>query len=209
LRSARPTVHQGDAARVPSRTDTYISADIEADGPIPGKYSMLSFGLTVASTFDGETFEPRDLRSATFYRELKPISDEFEPAALAVGGLDRDALARDGAEPAEAMAEASAWVERETVGTLAVLVGYPLVFDWMFLHWYFVRFLGESPFGFSRALDMKTIHQQKAGITVGEAGRRDLPAEIATALPHSHNALDDAVEQADIFNRLFEWKGPR
>jgi hypothetical protein len=191
-----------------SQPDTYISADIEADGPIPGRYSMLSFGLTVASTFDGETFEPRDLRSATFYRELKPISDEFDPAALAIGGLDRDALARDGADPADAMAEAAAWVERETAGTLAVLVGYPLVFDWMFLHWYFVRFLGESPFGFSRALDMKTIHQQKARITVGEAGRRDLPAEIASELPHSHNALDDAVEQAEIFNKLFEWKGP-
>jgi hypothetical protein len=191
-----------------SQADTYISADIEADGPIPGKYSMLSFGLTVASTFDGETFAPRDLTSATFYRELKPISDEFDPAALAIGGLDREALARDGAEPADAMAEAAAWVERETAGTLAVLVGYPLVFDWMFLHWYFVRFLGESPFGFSRALDMKTIHQQKARITVGEAGRRDLPAEIASELPHSHNALDDAVEQGEIFNKLFQWKGP-
>jgi hypothetical protein len=192
-----------------SQPDTYISADIEADGPIPGRYSMLSFGFTVASTFDGLTFEPRNLRSATFYRELKPISDEFDPAALAIGGLDRDALARDGAEPADAMAEAAAWVERETAGTLAVLVGYPLVFDWMFLHWYFMRFLGESPFGFSRALDMKTIHQQKARITVGEAGRRDLPAEIASELPHSHNALDDAVEQGEIFNKLFEWKGPR
>jgi hypothetical protein len=30
-------------------TDIYFSADIEADGPIPGPYSMLSFGLAVAA----------------------------------------------------------------------------------------------------------------------------------------------------------------
>ena len=46
-------------------TDTYISADIEADGPIPGQYSMLAFGLAVAGTLDGTTFEPRQTGSAT------------------------------------------------------------------------------------------------------------------------------------------------
>lgn len=206
LEPPAPTV-TAERERQP-QPDTYISADIEADGPIPGRYSMLSFGLTVASTFDGETFETRDLSSATFYRELQPISAEFDADALAVSGLDRAVLVREGADPAEAMADAAAWVAEQTKGTLAVLVGYPLVFDWMFLHWYFVRFLGKSPFGFSRALDMKTIHQQKAGITVGEAGRRDLPAELVSERPHTHNALDDAIEQADIFNRLFMWKGP-
>jgi hypothetical protein len=73
----------------------------------------------------------------------------------------------------------------------------------MFLHWYFVRFLGASPFGFSNALDMKTMHQQKARVTLDRAGRTDLPPQFSSAWEHTHNGLDDAIEQADIFNRLF------
>jgi len=186
--------------------DVYISADIEADGPIPGPFSMLSFGLAVASRFDGLTFEPADPAVATFYRELKPISDRFDPQALAVAGLDRDALTRHGADPAEAMGAAAAWVGDQAAGARPVLVGYPVVFDWMFLHWYFVRFLGESPFGFSGALDMKTIYQQKAHVTLDGAGRTDLPTDLASTREHTHNALDDAIEQGEIFNRLFVWE---
>jgi hypothetical protein len=79
----------------------------------------------------------------------------------------------------------------------------------MFLHWYFVNFAGESPFGFSGALDMKTMYQQKARVTLGKAGRGDLPPGLTSRRQHTHNALDDAVEQADIFNRLFAWEGAR
>ncbi len=185
--------------------DVYISADIEADGPIPGPYSMLAFGLAVASRFDGLRFERLDPAITTFYRELKPISDQYDPQALAVAGLDRDALVRDGADPVEAMSAATSWIADQAADARPVLVGYPVVFDWMFLHWYFVRFVGESPFGFSSALDMKTIYQQKARVTLDRAGRTDLPADIRSSREHTHQALDDAVEQAEIFNRLFVW----
>jgi len=187
--------------------DVYISADIEADGPIPGRYSMLAFGLAVAGRYDGETFAARDPAAVTFYRELKPISDEFDLAALKVSGLDRALLTREGADPTAAMHEAAAWVRAQAAGARPVMVGYPVVFDWMFIHWYFMRFVGESPFGFSGALDMKTMYQQKARVTLDLAGRRDLPPELASSRRHTHNALDDAIEQAEIFNRLFIWKG--
>lgn len=189
--------------------DIYISADIEADGPIPGPYSMLAFGLAVAATFDGNSFQPHDPSAATFYRELRPISGEFDREALKVARLDRETLMRGGAEPAAVMREAAQWVTAQAVGMRPVLVGYPVVFDWMFLYWYFVHFAGESPFGFSGALDMKTMYQQKAGVTLGKAGRGDLPPALTSQRPHTHNALDDAVEQADIFNQLFVWKGTR
>jgi hypothetical protein len=145
---------------------------------------------------------------ATFYRELRPISDRFDQQALSVAGLDRDALMRDGTDPQEAMDDAAAWVAERARDAQAVLVGYPVVFDWMFLHWYFVRFRGESPFGFSSALDMKTIYQQKASVTLDGAGRADLPTHLASRREHTHNALDDAIEQAEIFNRLFVWENP-
>lgn len=188
-------------------TDLYISADIEADGPIPGQYSMLAFGLSIAATFDGGWFEPQDPSARTFYRELKPAFDAVDERALAVSGLDRDVLGREGSDPKRAMQEAAAWIAAEAGDARPVLVGYPVVFDWMFLHWYFVHFVGSSPFGFSSALDMKSIYQAKARVAISDAGRDDLPADIRGDRSHTHNALDDAVEQAEIFNRLFLWKG--
>ena len=72
---------------------------------------------------------------------------------------------------------------------------------------YFVRFVGKSPFGFSGALDMKTMYQQKAHVTLERAGRRDLPHYLSSTREHTHNAVDDAIEQAEIFNQLFHWNG--
>src|SRR4029077_6890358 len=76
--------------------DAYFSADVETDGPIPGPFSILSFALVSAGFFDGKHFQrPKDYQD-TFYRELRPISDSFEPAALRVNGLDRDRLRVEG-----------------------------------------------------------------------------------------------------------------
>ncbi|WP_374222642.1 hypothetical protein [Streptomyces spinoverrucosus] len=80
----------------------YISVDIEADGPIPGPYSMLSLGAAVAGRQDADGLTAADPEERTFYRELRPISEEFVPEALAVSGLDRERLEREGAEPAAA-----------------------------------------------------------------------------------------------------------
>jgi hypothetical protein len=153
------------------------------------------------------TAHPSHPSKTTFYRELKPISADFDPAALKVSRLDRDSLSREGADPTGAMRDAAEWLHAHSSGARPVMVGYPAVFDWMFIHWYFVRFIGESPFGFSGALDIKTMYQQKARVTLDLAGRNDLPPKLAASQRHTHNALDDAVEQAEIFNRLFVWDG--
>lgn len=189
-------------------TDIYISGDIEADGPIPGPYSMLSFGLAVAGTFDGVSFEALDPAAETFYAELRPISETYQEDALAVSSLDRDALRRTGRTPSDAMTEAAAWVRAQAHERRPVLVGFPVSFDWMFLYWYFMRFsASRSPFEFSACLDMKTIYQQKARVVTAEAGLEDLPGFLRSDRSHTHNALDDAIEQAEIFIRLFEWDG--
>lgn len=77
--------------------DVYLSADVETDGPIPGPYSMLSFALVYAGTFDGKRFARPDQYRQVLYKELRPISDAFEPEALQVNGLDRSRLCREGA----------------------------------------------------------------------------------------------------------------
>jgi hypothetical protein len=66
--------------------DSYFSADVETDGPIPGPYSMLSFALVYAGSFDGLKFSRPEHYEKRFYRELRPISERFEAEALRVNG---------------------------------------------------------------------------------------------------------------------------
>jgi len=186
--------------------DVYFSADIETDGPIPGPYSMLAFGIAIAGTFDGKRFR-RPVERQTFYRELRPISTQFQAEALRINGLDRSRLMCDGAEPATAMREAAEWITSVAGAGEPVLVAYPLSFDWTWLYWYFMNFLEVSPFNHSRCLDIKTAYAVKAHVPIAGAGRAKLPKNLLPAAPHTHNALDDALEQAEIFARIFEWDG--
>jgi hypothetical protein len=191
------------------KAETYISVDIEADGPIPGPYSMVSLGMTVAGRMRGRTFDPVDPLSQTFYLELKPISDDYVPEALAVSGLDRERLLGEGRDPAAGMAECALWIKEVCEASVPVLAAYPLSFDWMWIYWYFMRFTGASPFGHSRCIDIKTLYAAKAGVTIGWATKRQIPRHLAARSPHTHNALDDAVEQAELLQNLMAWPGDR
>lgn len=190
--------------------DLYISADVETDGPIPGPYSMLSFGLTVVGSYDGRRFERWPSGRETFYRELRPISDGFQEEALAVNGLDRADLVERGTPPEQAMDDAARWVREQAGERKAVLVAYPVAFDWSFLYWYFERFATSgSPFGFSSCLDIRTLYQASAGTVHAESGQSAMPASLLPASPHTHNALDDAIEQGELFANVFEWVAGR
>ncbi len=201
------TIWMEDSAMA-STTDVYFSADVETDGPIPGPYSMLSFGLVYAGAFDGKTFHrPTDYRRV-FYEELRPISDVYEPEALQVNGLDRDRLLREGMPPEVSMTAASNWVRQIAGNARPVLVAYPLSFDWSWLYWYFVRFSANgSPFGHSRCFDIKTALAVKAHMPISASGRRNIGPAFRSSRPHTHNAGDDAIEQAEIFANIFEWEG--
>jgi hypothetical protein len=188
--------------------DVYFSADVETDGPIPGLYSMLSFALVVAGRFDGQRFTAPERYDVSFFRELRPISSEFEPEALAINRLDRDRLRREGSDPTEVMTAAAEWVRQQAGQATPVLVAYPVSFDWTWLYWYFTRFSRTgSPFNHSRCFDLKTAFAVKGRRPIGLAGRDELPPELRAHQLHTHQALDDAIEQAEIFAKVFAWKG--
>jgi DNA polymerase III epsilon subunit-like protein len=186
----------------------YISVDIEADGPIPGPYSMLSLGAAVAGVQDGDGFTAADPEKHTFYRELRPISEEFVPEAPAVSGLDRERLRKEGLDPALALAQFTRWVREVGGDAQPVMCGYPASYDWTFLYWYLIRFTGASPFGHSGCLDMKTLYATKAGLPLRSVAKGTMPRELLSRRRHTHHALDDAVEQAELFAKLMAWPGP-
>jgi hypothetical protein len=204
--SAGPTIASNRARS--GIIDVYFSADVETDGPIPGPFSMLAFGLVFAGTFDGEKFARPKRYVEHFYRELRPVSSEFQTEALKVNGLDRERLIAEGCTPESAMTEAARWIKNIAGVGRPVLVAYPLSFDWSFLYWYFVRYSSDgSPFNHSQCFDIKTAFAVKAHIPIASAGRRHLTPNLRSNGVHTHNALDDAIEQAEVFANLFEWDG--
>jgi hypothetical protein len=88
-----------------------------------------------------------------------------------------------------------------------VIVGYPVVYDWLFFYWYLARFGPiDPPLSFSSALDTKTMYHQKARVVLSEAGKDDLPPALRGASAHTHHARDDAIEQAEVFANVFTWQ---
>ncbi|HEY1137310.1 MAG TPA: hypothetical protein VGE64_07455 [Xanthomonadaceae bacterium] len=180
------------------RQEIYVSTDVETDGPIPGPNSMLSLG-SAAYTADKQLI-------ATFsvnLTELPGASPDPDTAAWWKTQPEAWAACRQGVEnPEVALPRYRDWL-RQLPGK-PVFVAYPVGFDFMFVHWYLVRFAGEDPFGHS-ALDMKTLAMTLLGCGYRDATKRNMPAGWFDPLPHTHVALDDAIEQGALFcNMLAE-----
>lgn len=191
------------------KPDFYISVDVETSGPLVDRYSMLSIGASSAGRFNGNVFQRISPDGHTFYAELKPDRPEVDREAVAVSGLDPERLAREGRDPRDAMTDFAHWARRtaDLYQSSPIFVAYPLSFDWMWTYTYLLRYseIG-SPFGFSGCLDIKTLYAAKAGVPVSRARKRWMPERLLhTEYRHTHNALDDAREQADLFANLMEW----
>jgi hypothetical protein len=181
-----------DTLRVVSELpELYVAVDVEADGPIPGPYSMISLGMAVAGRPD-----------LTFYTELRPISEEFVPQALAVSGLDRQRLLREAPSAEEAMSAAARWVTALRHFGRPVFLAAPAVWDGMFLHWYFVRFTGRSPFGATGSgVDLRSYWMGRTGCHWANARKDSIKKALGLAdLPHTHHAGEDAAELAQVFH---------
>jgi hypothetical protein len=195
--------------------ELYFSIDVETDGPIPGEYSMISYGVCVVGYRDSNgpliTVEPKGIE-----RRLAPISEQYDPEALAVSGLERDWLVENGISPSIAMRNIKLWVEANAQAYEArpVFIAYPLSFDWSFSHYYFERFAAKDPFGFSNAIDIKTLYM---ALTLSQNGfqgqlllqshKKFMPKDLfldksGKKPPHTHNALDDAIGQGVLFTNI-------
>jgi DNA polymerase III epsilon subunit-like protein len=156
---------------------SYIMVDVEADGPIPGNYSMVSFGAIVV--------EPS--LATTFYAELCPISKRWNPAALKVSGFTREqTLAFE--SPQAVMERFEHWVTTRSSGRPS-FISDNNGFDWGFINWYFWHFLGRNPFGHS-STNLGSLYK---GLV------KDCFANFKhlRQTAHTHNALDDARGNAE------------
>ncbi len=179
-------------------TEIYVSTDVETDGPCPGLNSMLSFASaayladkTLIGTFSANL-------------ELLPGASGH-PETMKWWETQTDAWAacrQNLQSPEQAMREYTVWLKG--LPGKPVFVGYPVVFDYMFVQWYLHKFTGSSPFSFF-ALDIKTYAMALLKTEFRETTKAVMPAHWFDNLPHTHKALDDALEQGVLFcNMLME-----
>jgi len=174
--------------------EIFISVDIEASGPIPGEYSMLSIGACVSSN-----------PSRQFSCYIKPISDKYIPEALEVTGLSLENLTNDGLEPIEAMSQFKSWIDSIKIdgSESIVFIGFNAPFDWSFVNYYFHKFLGENPFGIA-ALDIKSMYFGTAIRTWRSTRSSEIENVVNPKTSGNHDALTDAIYQAELFELIRE-----
>jgi exonuclease len=155
----------------------YVMVDVEADGPIPGDYSMVSFGAVLV----------REGLDKSFYGQLRPVSEKWIPEALAVSGFTREqTLAFD--EPKAVMENLARWLNENTKGR-AMFVSDNNGFDWQFINWYFWHFTGANPFGHSSA-NLGSLYKGLVSDTF-----QNFKHLRQTA--HTHHPVDDAKGNAE------------
>lgn len=163
--------------------------DVESDGPIPHRYSMVCFGAIVV--------EPS--LSRTFYGRTRPISDAWIPEALAVSGFSRqEHLGFD--DPKTVMGKFEAWVLENSKGRPRFMSdnnGY----DWQFINWYFHAFLGRNPFGYS-SMNLGSLYK---GL-VKDVSKSFKHLRRTT---HTHHPVDDARGNAEALLQMKDSMGLR
>ena len=194
-------------------SEVYISIDIEADGPIPGENSMLSLGA--ASFILDPSTEKGYRQLAGFGINLQPLPEATpNPETIAWWHTQPEAYkaATENAVPAsQAMQSFREWLAKQP--PRPVLVGYPVTYDFMWVYWYYVKFVGfPTPFGF-QGMDIKTLALACRGGDFRDSVKKVYPRRWFKDSPrHSHKAVDDAIGQGilcmNILKDLAEMRLP-
>lgn len=160
----------------------YIMVDVETDGPIPGDYSMVSFGAVLVDP----------ALDKVFFGQLRPISERYIPDALAVSGYTREETLTF-ADPTKVMTDFKQWIA--TVSTdKPIFISDNNGFDWMFICWYFHHFIGENPFGYSS--------QNLGSLYKGLVKDTFKSFRHLRETKHTHHPVDDAKGNAEALLKM-------
>ena len=180
--------------------EIYVSTDIEADGPVPGPHNMLSVG-SAAFSADGKLLDKfsinlKEMPGTRMDPNTKKFWERFPEAY--------EETRKNAVDPKDAMDRYVKWLNK--LPGRPIFVAYPAGFDFTFVYWYLVKFTGVCPFGQS-ALDVKTYGMALMNKEFRASVKKNMPKRWFPKLPHTHVALDDAIEQGYLFiNMLKERK---
>ncbi len=192
-----------------------FSLDVEASGPIPGPWWMCSFGI--CRTDDVQVGFSTELRPLV----IPGVSEPDDPNAMKVVAAGLADLSWDdaqspeencrrvrahfeqrGLEPRAALEQLGAWLAKEVGTNRAVIMGSPVTYDFMWLYWYWWRFMGQMPpFGFS-GLDLRSYFMGMHGVDFLGTGKERYLKHYPNAFAHTHDPLDDARQQGQIWRDM-------
>jgi hypothetical protein len=168
---------------------SYFMVDVEADGPCPGLYSMVSFGAILV----------RPGLDVTFHGRVRPVSEKFILASLAVSGVSRaETLAYPDAQ--SVMEEFGRWIAAHTVGR-PMFISDNNGFDWQFINWYFHAFVGQNPFGHS-STNLGSLYK-------GLVKEMKQNFKHLRRAKHTHHPVDDARGNAEALLHMRDELGLR
>jgi len=161
-----------------------ISIDVEADGPVPGLYSMIEIGAVLVQ-------EPLD---TTFYGSLKPITKKFDFSALNAIGRTREETFNFN-DPKETIQEFDSWL-REKCKKPYIALSDNNGFDFAFVNYYFHFYLGYNPFGWSS----RNLNDLFKGI------QKDMRASFKglRKTKHDHNPVNDSKGNAEALLTMID-----
>ena len=162
---------------------TLVVVDVEADGPVPGLYSMVCLGAV----------EVREGLENTFYGETAPLDGaKYDKTALGISGFSRAEhekfdLAFD------TIHHFYAWIQGVEK---PVFVSDNLAFDWQWVNYYFHLFVGTNPFGWSG--------RRIGDIYAGYKGDMKASWKHLRKTKHTHDPVDDAMGNAEALLAMAE-----
>lgn len=178
-------------------SEVYVSTDVESDGPIPGPNSMLSLGSAVF----GEDKKLLDTFSVNL--DLLPGA-AGNPDTMAFWAKHPNQWAKtreNTVDPAVGMKKYHAWLTG--LGQKVVFVGYPAGYDFLFTYWYLIRLDVQSREA-ERAVSGKTYAMAMLKKPFRESTKKAFPKHWFGSAPHTHVAVEDAVEQGMLFMNMLE-----
>lgn len=161
---------------------SYYICDVESDGPIPFKYSMVCFGIV----------KIKEGLEDTFYGTTKPVSDLWIPDSLSISGFSREEHLKFD-DPKETMQKSFDWIMKTSVGK-PIFMSDNLAYDWLFYNWYSHWFLDKNPFGYSG----RRIGDLYCGMKMDAYSQWKFLRDTV----HSHIPTDDAKGNAEVVLKM-------
>lgn len=178
-----------------TKETVYVVTDIEADGPVPGIHSMLSFA-SLAYTTSGTFLE-------SFEANLNPLADAIaDPDTMEWWSKRPETWAEvtaNQSEPSEVMRSFERWLD--SLPGEPVLVAHPAPFDYMWMAWYAWKFLGKRKLGWT-GLDIKSYAMATLNWNFDRCETTHYDPAWLGLCEHSHRAIDDARGYANLFFEL-------
>lgn len=177
----------------------YFSIDIETNGLAAGINSMISLGVAAIDMDSGEII-------AVYKWNLKPLPDlKVDEGTMEWWKRFPDAYRRateDAVDAEEAITAFAKWVAYicEIMNIeRPVCAAWKPAFDLGFIRYYLHRFVGKDIFGRAGSgLDIKTLTAIALNQPFSETQIGTVPEFMKGEAEHTHDALDDAIEQAHV-----------